>query len=94
MAATSRRRANGSRTALGPRRVWLALAFAATLLSLPAVALAQSPSPSVLPGGDTRSDGQGPGLSASPLVVAAGVVAIGVAAAGATLLYLRLKRED
>ena len=94
MAAKSQRRANGSRTPLGPRRFWLALAFAATVLTLPSVALAQTPSPSVLPGGDTRSDGQGPGLSASPLLVAAGVIAIGLATAGGTLVYLRLRRDD
>ena len=40
-------------------------------------------------GGDPRSSGQGPGLVGDPLVAIALVVAIGLLALGATLLYVR-----
>ena len=43
---------------------------------------------------DPRSSGEGPGLEAEPLLVLAGVLALGVAAAGGTLLYVRLTREE
>ena len=54
----------------------------------PAVAAA-SPEPSA-PGGDTRSVGEGPGLVGAPVLAIVGIVALGIATAGATLLYLRL----
>ncbi|HEV8516610.1 MAG TPA: hypothetical protein VGQ47_03095 [Candidatus Limnocylindrales bacterium] len=60
----------------------------------PAVVNAQSPSPTVIGEGDTRSEGEGAGLVGAPVLVAAGVVLLGLAAAGATLVYLRLVRED
>lgn len=40
--------------------------------------------------GDTRSSGEGPGLVGTPGLAIAGVVLVGVIAAGATLLYIRL----
>jgi hypothetical protein len=40
-------------------------------------------------GGDTRSAGEGPGLVGSPLLAVGGVVALGLAAAALTLLYVR-----
>ena len=43
---------------------------------------------------DPRSSGEGPGLQAEPLIVLAGVIVLGVAAAGGTLLYVRVTRED
>jgi hypothetical protein len=55
----------------------------------PPVVAAASPEPSA-PGGDTRSVGEGPGLVGAPFLAIVGVVALGVATAGATLLYLRL----
>jgi hypothetical protein len=54
----------------------------------PAVAAA-SPEPSA-PGGDTRSPGEGPGLVGAPFLAILAVVGLGLLAAGATLLYLRL----
>ncbi|MDQ3870681.1 MAG: hypothetical protein M3301_03575 [Chloroflexota bacterium] len=60
----------------------------------PSVVRAQTPSPGVVAGGDTRSEGEGAGLIGSPVLVALGVVALGVAAAGVTGLYLRLTRDD
>ncbi len=55
----------------------------------PPDAAAASPEPSA-PGGDTRSVGEGPGLVGAPFLAVAGIVALGLAAAGVTLLYLRL----
>jgi hypothetical protein len=50
--------------------------------------------PSVIGTGDPRSDGEGPGLQGSPLLIAFGVVSIGFVAAAATVLFLRLRRPD
>lgn len=60
---------------------------------------AQSPAASPASGDlgsqvDPRSSGEGPGLEAEPLIVLAGVVLLGLAAAGGTALYVRLTRED
>jgi hypothetical protein len=55
----------------------------------PQIVLAASPEPSA-PGGDTRSPGEGPGLVGAPFLAVGGIVALGLLAAGATLLYLRL----
>jgi hypothetical protein len=79
----------------------LALAVAGCLwigiASLPV--RAQTPTPSeaaatALPGGDTRSEGEGAGLVGQPVLIAAAVVILGAAAAGITLLYVRVSRED
>ena len=51
---------------------------------------AASPEPSVAVGGDPRSNGQGPGLVGTPGLAILGVVAIGVLAAIATTVYVRL----
>jgi hypothetical protein len=67
------------------------LLFAGSTVS---TVVAATPSPEVVPGGDTRSEGEGAGLVGSPVLVALGVIALGVAAAGATTLYLRLTREE
>lgn len=53
------------------------------------VLLAASPSPSVGPAGDPRSSGQGPGLVGDPLLAIGIVLALGLGALGATLLYVR-----
>lgn len=49
-----------------------------------------SPSVSIVDTGDSRSNGQGPGLVGSPFAIAIGVVLLGVVTAGATFLYLRV----
>jgi len=54
------------------------------------VALAASPEPSAVIGGDPRSSGEGPGLVGDPLTAVALVLAIGVAAAVAAAVYVRL----
>lgn len=56
----------------------------------PAAALAASPLPSILPGSDTRSSGQGPGLVGDPALAVLGVLGIALVAIVATLLYIRL----
>lgn len=61
--------------------VWLVLAMPI---------LAASPSPTGGPGGDPRSAGQGPGLIGDPGVAVLLVVAIGLAALGLTLAYIRI----
>lgn len=84
-------------------RALLAILLVAACMALGAGAsLAQapnSPDPATPPpdlGGpiDPRSDGQGPGLDAGPLVVLAGVIVLGVVAAAGTLVVVRLTRED
>lgn len=40
--------------------------------------------------GDSRSDGEGPGLVGSPLAIALGVIILGVATAVGTLVVLRI----
>ena len=55
-----------------------------------ATAFAASPEPSAVVGGDPRSSGQGPGLVGDPLVAIVLVLVIGIGAAVATALYVRL----
>jgi hypothetical protein len=55
----------------------------------PAPVLAASPAASPVAGGDTRSAGEGPGLVGSPVLAIGGVLALGLAAAALTLLYVR-----
>jgi hypothetical protein len=70
------------------------LAVARTVASAALVVGAEpSATPAVLVGGDPRSDGGGPGLSGSPLVVLAGVVGIGIATALLTALLARAGRR-
>jgi hypothetical protein len=74
----------------------LVLVLGFTLMALGAAARpvqAASPSPAIVPGGDTRSEGEGAGFVGSPLVVALTVVAIGVGTALATLVVVRLTRN-
>jgi hypothetical protein len=75
----------------------LALVFAASLFAtfmLAVPARGASPPPTVVPGGDTRSEGEGAGLVGSPIFVALAVVGIGAGTAAATLLVVRLTRND
>ena len=67
---------------------WLVLACWWLLPVTPA--MAASPSPSAGTGGDPRSSGQGPGLVGDPLFALAAVLAIGLAALVATLVYIRV----
>ncbi len=69
----------------GAGAAWLVLNALA-----PHVVLAASPGPSVLPGSDTRSSGQGPGLVGDPGLAILLVVAIAVLAVAATTVYVRL----
>jgi hypothetical protein len=57
---------------------------------IPAAALAASPLPSILPGSDTRSSGQGPGLVGDPALALLGVLGIALVTVVATLLYVRV----
>jgi hypothetical protein len=56
----------------------------------PHVALAASPGASVLPGSDTRSSGEGPGLVGDPGLAILLVLAIALVAVAATTVYVRL----
>jgi hypothetical protein len=49
-------------------------------------------SPAVIGTGDPRSEGEGPGLRGSPVLIALGVVGIGLLAAAGTVVYVRLRR--
>jgi hypothetical protein len=73
----------------GPRTPMPATDGVPVIVAGPLVVLAASPEPSA-PGGDTRSPGEGPGLVGAPFLAVGGIVALGLLAAGATLLYLRL----
>jgi hypothetical protein len=55
-------------------------------------ALAASPEPTPVSGGDPRSNGQGPGLIGTPGLAIVGVVALGVLAILVTAIYVRLTR--
>ena len=72
----------------------LALLVAAGLVAilgpLAGVALAQETQPPIVPPGDPRSEGEGPGFGAGPLLAALVVVALGLLAAAAALAYTRL----
>ncbi|HLX35531.1 MAG TPA: hypothetical protein VKR30_09870 [Candidatus Limnocylindrales bacterium] len=85
------------------RAAALALVGGATILAVgaawwlgaslvnPAIVLADSPLPSVLPGGaDTRSSGEGPGLVGNPALAVLGVLGIALIAVVATIAYVRL----
>ncbi len=65
----------------------------ATLPTAPSAAASPGASPGIIETGDPRSNGQGPGLVGSPVAILIGVVLLGAAAAGGTLLYVRLTRQ-
>lgn len=62
--------------------------------SEPTPGSAPSASPEIIQTVDPRSNGQGPGLVGSPFAILVGVFLLGLAAAGGTLLYLRLTRRE
>jgi hypothetical protein len=66
---------------------WLADALLGTGVPLAAAA---SPDPSLRPGSDTRSSGQGPGLVGEPLLAILGMLGIGIVSVAASLAYVRL----
>ena len=73
----------------------LACFLAAVWLGLsPVGILAASSEPPVVDPGDPRSEGEGPGLVGAPLLAAAAVIGLGLLAAGATVIVVRLTRED
>ena len=73
----------------------LALAIVLAVIGwiAPAAALAASPEPSPIPGGDTRSEGEGAGLVGSPVLAAVAVLVLGAVTAGAAVIYARLARD-
>jgi hypothetical protein len=79
--------------------LWLLLASsfsvaAASPDSSPVASPAPEPTAGIIDTVDPRSNGQGPGLVGSPFAILLGVVLLGVVAAGGTLLFLRVTRED
>lgn len=75
--------------ALGLVCVTIGLAWAVAG-ALTGTAMAGSPEPSAGIGGDPRSSGQGPGLVGDPLAAIVLVLVIGLGAAIATALYIRM----
>jgi hypothetical protein len=70
-----------------------------TLLVLTVATLALGADPSAIPAdlvetGDLRSEGEGPGLVGSPLLILAGVVGLGLVTAAVTVVGVRLIRRD
>lgn len=79
-----------------PRCGWILLIVAAAVLACGAATLGAEPAltpAAVLEGGDPRSEGTAPGLVGSPLLVLAGVIALGLATALVTLVIARLTRR-
>jgi len=79
------------------RLLVIALAVMAVLL-VPATTSAQAPgtpapavtTPPMVGSGDSRSDGEGPGIVGSPVTIAAGVVVLGLLTALGTVLVVRV----
>ena len=67
--------------------LWLVM-----LVAMPAAAAAASPLPSILPGSDTRSPGEGPGLVGDPAFAILGVLGIALATILGTLAYVRASK--
>jgi hypothetical protein len=59
-------------------------------IASPPNAAGASAIPSIIPGGDPRSSGQGPGLVGNPGLALLSVIVIGLVAVVGTLIYLRL----
>jgi hypothetical protein len=76
------------------RAILRLLAFSAAgvvLLLLAGSVAAQTATPAPLPTPfDPRGGGNGPGVVGAPFIAALAVIALGIAAAGATALYVRL----
>jgi len=79
------------------RHAGLALLLALiALTSLATLVIGAEPSASPTPlfeGGDPRSEGEGPGLVGSPLLILLGVIVLGMVTAGATVLIVRLSQR-
>lgn len=89
--AQGRARAAAASLAIGGGLVVIGLAWLVVATwADPAAALAASPLPSILPGSDTRSSGEGPGLVGDPALALFGVLGIAVLAILATLVYVRV----
>lgn len=67
-----------------------AVVLAVVPILLPALVAAQSATPTPGSGGDTRSSGSGPGIVGQPLVIALGVVIIGIVSAAVAAAYARV----
>jgi hypothetical protein len=85
----------GARLRLAAALVAIGLALLAIsllwgLLGAVGVANAASPAPTSVTGGDPRSAGEGPGLVGAPFIAIGAVVALGVIAAVATSVWIRL----
>jgi hypothetical protein len=90
-------RLRGSTLARWVMRGWIVLIVAVAVLACAAVVLGAEPSATalaVLEGGDPRSDTAAPGLVGSPVLVLAGVIALGLATALVTAVLARLTRRD
>jgi hypothetical protein len=73
------------------RSLFLACLLVLGMLALPGAAAAASPAATAgQAGGDTRTPGEGAGLVGSPILVALGVIVLGVLVAGGTTVYVRL----
>lgn len=86
------------------RRVLLMALVVGAVLLAPAATLAQAPgtpgpvataqpvpsAPPMIGTGDSRSEGEGPGLVGSPVAIAVGVVVLGVLTAVGTMVALRI----
>jgi len=93
--AQGRARAAAASLAIGGGLLVLGLAWLVIATwANPAAALAASPLPSILPGSDTRSSGEGPGLVGDPVLALLGVLGIAIVAIAATLIYVRLTRPN
>ena len=71
-----------------------AVALAAVALTAVAVTAADPTAAPVIAAGDPRSDGAGPGLVGSPLLIMVGVVLLGLATAAVTFAIARLTQRD
>jgi hypothetical protein len=67
-----------------------ALMALVVLFVVAGTALAATPVPTNVAGGDPRSAGEGPGLVGTPVVAIAIVFGLGIAAAAVTVAYVRL----
>jgi hypothetical protein len=75
---------------------WAALAGSLLVLAMAVGALGAEPDPTRLDqlfGGDPRSDGAGPGIVGSPLLILGGVVLLGLATALVTVVVARLSQR-
>lgn len=87
------------------RRLWVWAAAGCVIACLVALAigldvavvLAAEPEASavaLVPSGDPRSDGAGPGIVGSPLAILVGVIALGLSTVLVTIVLARLARRD